>query len=324
MTLPVPLQGAIAAWLARNGRGGRRAGSAALTATYRAGGSSAAVDPAAYLVARLPATYAAVARVLAETRARRPDLTPESLLDAGSGPGTAAWAAVEAWPGLSRVTFLDTAPALLKLAAILATAGPRPLACADAVEGSIEALPHGLDADLVVAAYALAELPLPRVAAAAGRLWAASRSLLVIVEPGTPQGYARIRAAREALLGQGAVPVAPCTHALACPIDGDDWCHFSVRLARSRAHMHAKGARVPFEDERFAYLVLAKQGTPSGFARVIAPPLHTKPGSSFRLCGGGRIETRHVARRDGAAYKLARKMDWGSLFGASETAEDEA
>jgi len=324
MTLPGPFQGAIAAWLERNGQGGRRAGSDALSATYRAGGSSAAVDPAAYLVARLPATYAAVARVLAETRARRPDLTPESLLDAGSGPGTASWAAVEAWPGLSRVIFLDTAPVFLTLAASLAAAGPPPLSCADAVEGSIEAPPHGLGADLVVAAYALAELPLPRAAAAAARLWAASRSLLVIVEPGTPQGFARIRAARETLLGQGAVPVAPCTDALACPIAGDDWCHFSVRLARSRAHMHAKGARVPFEDERFAYLVVARQGAPSGLARVIAPPLHAKSGSSFRLCGGGRIETRHVARRDGAAYKLARNLDWGSLFGEPAMAKDEA
>jgi len=52
MTLPGPFQGAIAAWLERNGQGGRRAGSDALSATYRAGGSSAAVDPAAYLVAR--------------------------------------------------------------------------------------------------------------------------------------------------------------------------------------------------------------------------------------------------------------------------------
>ncbi len=88
--------------------------------------------------------------------------------------------------------------------------------------------------------------------------------------------------------------------------------------------MHAKGARVPFEDERFAYLVVARQGTPSGLARVIAPPLHAKSGSSIRLCGGGRIETRHVARRDGVAYKLVRKLDWGSLLGEPAMAKDEA
>jgi ribosomal protein RSM22 (predicted rRNA methylase) len=136
----------------------------------------------------------------------------------------------------------------------------------------------------------------------------------VLVEPGTPQGFARIRAARAALLAQQAVPVAPCPHAADCPIMGEDWCHFSVRLARSRAHMHAKAARVPFEDERFAYLIMARDGVASGGGRIIAPPQHLKPGSRFRLCTQGRIEERLIARRDGALYKQASKLDWGDLM----------
>jgi len=304
----------VARWLAAHGDGSRRQGSAALSATYRAGGSSKEIDLAAYLVARLPATHAAVLRVLAEAVAVRPDFKPVTMLDAGSGPGTAAWAAVEAWPGLERVTFLDNAPDFLKLALALATDGPAPLARAEGVAGTIQALPRGLGADLVVAAYALAELPLAEIPKAAPKLWMASAHMLVLVEPGTPQGFARIRAARAALLGQGAVPVAPCTHAEACPMAGEDWCHFSVRLARSRAHMHAKGARVPFEDERFCYLVLAREGAPQGGARVLAPPQHGKPGTTFRLCHAGGLETRHVARRDGAAYKLSRKLDWGDVM----------
>lgn len=315
MTLPAPFQGAIAAWLAANAPGGRRRESAALSATYRAGGSSREVDLASYLVARLPATYAAVSRVMAEAAALRPDLAPRSILDAGSGPGTASWAAAAVWPSLTRVTFLDNAPDFLSLARDLARQGPEPLSTAETLAGAIEALPDHAKADLVVAAYALAELPLNQVAAAARGLWLASSTLLVIVEPGTPAGFARIRTAREALLEQGAVPVAPCTHALACPIVGEDWCHFSVRLARSRDHMHAKGASVPFEDERFSYLVLAREGAPSGLARIIAPPAHGKPGVSFRVCAAGKIEARHVARREKAAYKLARKLDWGDLIG---------
>lgn len=319
MTLPAPFQGAVAAWLAANASGSRRAQAAALSATYREGGSSRGIDLASYLVARLPATFAAVSRVLEEAAALRPGLAPASLLDAGSGPGTASWAAAAVWPGLRQVTFLDSAPLFLKLAAGLAAAGPGPLSRAEAVSASIEAMPEGLRADLVVAAYALAEISLPRIASAAAGLWAASRSMLVIVEPGTPQGFARVRAARDRLLGEGAVPVAPCTQAGACPMAGDDWCHFSVRLARSRAHMHAKGASLPFEDERFAYLVLAREGRPSGLSRIIAPPLHAKPGSTFRLCGPGGLATHHVARRDKASYKLARKLDWGGTIGEDST-----
>ena len=78
--------------------------------------------------------------------------------------------------------------------------------------------------------------------------------------------------------------------------------------------MHAKAARVPFEDERFAYLVLAREGAPPRGARIIAPPQHAKPGITLRLCQDGRTETLTVARRDAAAYKRARKLDWGDLF----------
>lgn len=320
MSLPDRLQGAVANWLGAR-PGSLRTGSAALSATYRAGGTSRGIDLGSYLVARLPATFAAVDRVLSEFARMRPDIQPESLLDAGSGPGTAAWAAAGQWPGLRHITFLDDSPEFLALAAELARAGPPPLAEASARRGRLEEVPEGLSADLVVAAYALAELPVERAAGVAEGLWRASRQVLVLVEPGTPQGFARLRAVRQRLVAAGAVTVAPCTHDLACPMAGADWCHFSVRLARSRAHMHAKGASVPFEDERFAYLVLARQGAPAGGARVIAPPQQAKPGITLALCTQGRLESRHVARRHGAAYKQARKIDWGD-FVAPATEED--
>jgi len=313
MSLPEALQSAVAGWLGSHA-GGRRQASAALSATYRAGGSSANVDLGSYLVARLPATFAAVDRVLSELARRRPDMAPASLLDAGSGPGTAAWAAASHWPGLASVTFLDNDRAFLDLAVDLSRQGPPPLATARALQGQIQELPPELSADLVIAAYALAEMPQERAAAVAERLWQATRTALVLVEPGTPRGFARLQVARQRLLGLGAVPVAPCTHALDCPIAGDDWCHFSVRLARSRAHMHAKAASVPFEDERFAYLVVARDGAPPRGGRIVAPPQQAKPGITFRLCTDGRLEAAHVARRDGRAYKLAKKLEWGDLM----------
>ena len=319
MTMPGQLQGAVAAWLARQPEGSRRQASAALSATYRAGGSSQRVDLASYLVARLPATHAAVSRVLALAAGGRPRFAPVSVLDAGSGPGTASWAAVQRWPEIEHVTFLDNAPAFLALAGELAAEGPPALAQAERLSASITSLPPGLSADLVIAAYALAEMPLAAIPSAAGQLWGASRSMLVLVEPGTPQGFARIRAARDHLLAAGAVPVAPCPAASTCPMAGEDWCHFSVRLARSRAHMHAKAARVPFEDERFSYLVVSREGAASGAARIIAPPEHGKAGAAFRLCTPGGLTMHRVARRDAALYKQVRKLEWGDAMPPDKT-----
>ena len=72
---------------------------------------------------------------------------------------------------------------------------------------------------------------------------------------------------------------------------GDDWCHFSLRLARSRDHMIAKERSVPFEDERYAYVVVTREKVATG-ARIIKPPLETKPGLTLPLCERTACATR--------------------------------
>ena len=105
----------------------------------------------------------------------------------------------------------------------------------------------------------LAEMPLAKARETAIALWKACENTLLVIEPGTPQGFARIHEVRVALLAEGAHLIAPCTHVNSCPIQPPDWCHFSVRLARRREHMHAKKATVPFEDEKFSYLIASRQ-----------------------------------------------------------------
>ena len=82
-----------------------------LSAAYRAGQSSAGVagpdDALAYLLARAPATFAATAAVFGHINEVTPDFTPATLLDIGAGPGTATWAAMEAWPSLTGVSMLE-------------------------------------------------------------------------------------------------------------------------------------------------------------------------------------------------------------------------
>lgn len=136
----------------------------------------------------------------------------------------------------------------------------------------------------------------------------------MLVEPGTPAGYGRILAARSALLDAGAALLAPCPHAAACPLTGQDWCHFSVRLPRSHDHRVAKGAVVPFEDERFAYLVVARPSVrvAASDARVLAPPTVTKPGIALKLCSpSGNLATALIGKRKKPAYAAARRMRWG-------------
>ncbi len=278
----------------------------------RAGASSGVVgeqsDAVAYALSRMPATYAAVSRVLRELQERAPDFAPTTMLDAGAGPGTAAWAVGARYDGLAKTLF-DHNRAFIDLARTIA---------AD-LSASAEVLQHDLGRfdlgrrfDLVTCAYALTELGDTAMTSAAERLWRHTDGVLAIVEPGRPRDYGRLMAARARLVELGGTVLAPCPHDSPCPLVAPDWCHFSVRLSRSRDHMRMKGGTLGYEDEKFSYLVVARPGigtrTP---ARVIRPPETNKFSVSLPLCAPRGVEQRVVPSRDKPAFKAAKKLDWG-------------
>ena len=294
---------------------------------YRAGRPSAGVigdaeDALAYALTRLPATYAACLTVLAEAARMAPGFAPARLLDAGAGTGAASWAACEVWPRIEDLTWLDANASFLALAQRLAAQGPPALQAADIRRADLTTGGPWPDAELVLMSYTLAELAPDKQASVLSELWAACEGMFVLVEPGTPAGYARILAARTALIAAGASVLAPCPHEAACPLVGADWrqehpadwCHFSVRLPRSRDHRLAKGAEAPFEDERFSYLVAARPGLVAAprAPRILAPQRAGKPGVALKLCGlDGQVEQRLIGRRDRAAHAAARRLGWG-------------
>jgi ribosomal protein RSM22 (predicted rRNA methylase) len=314
--IPPDLKAAIDRYLAKSVAGSLVDKTKRMSERYRQGrGSDGALDFGAYLVARLPATYAAVEFCLAELARRCPQFSPRTLLDVGSGPGTAAWAATAAYPDISTVTFLDNNPLFLKLASSLTAQGDHvALQEARTLNADLGDLSGEASADLVVTAYALAEMPLAKARDTAIALWKACEITLLVIEPGTPQGFARIHEVRVALLAEGAHLIAPCTHVNACPMQSPDWCHFSVRLARRRDHMHAKKATVPFEDEKFSYLIASRQPSALQGARILAPPIESKAEIKFKLCAENGLTQQSIARRDKAEYKRVRKLDWGDLF----------
>jgi ribosomal protein RSM22 (predicted rRNA methylase) len=320
--LPAALRGALDRALEGVPRKGLAERAARTSEAYRAGRGSAGVireadDALAYALTRLPATYAACISVLAEAARRTPGFAPLRLLDAGAGTAAASWAAAEVWLGLAKIAWLDASPTFLALAAKLAADGPPALRTADARRADLTAPGPWPKADLIVASYALAEIAPDRQTSTIAELWAACEGVMTLVEPGTPAGYGRILSARKALIAAGATILAPCPHHAACPLVGEDWCHFSVRLPRSRDHRQAKGADVPFEDERFSYLVAARPGIAAAAPRprVLAPPRTGKPGIALKLCGlDGQVEHRLVPKRDKPAYALARRLGWGDTL----------
>jgi ribosomal protein RSM22 (predicted rRNA methylase) len=283
---------------------------------YRSGGNSGTIatdaDALAYAVVRMPATYAAVVACLNQLSALRPDFAPETLLDVGAGPGTASFAGADAFPSLTSFAALDANPALRTLALALTEENSRLQGLSYTLGPARTRIAQAEPADLVIASYMIGELSDGERAACVEALWARSRDTLVIVEPGTPAAYARIIAARAQLIAAGAHVAAPCPHDQPCPLVAPDWCHFVQRLARSRAHKQVKEVDVPFEDEKFIYLVLTRAPIERPSARVLAPTFITKVAATAKLCcADGTLQIASIPRRDKNAFAAARRWDWG-------------
>jgi ribosomal protein RSM22 (predicted rRNA methylase) len=314
-SLPAELKAALDAKLEGLSRRETAARVASISRTYREGGDSTTIrsetDALAYALARMPATYAAMVASLNALQEIRPDFAPQSLLDVGAGPGTASWAAAEIFPTLADFTLLDANPALRALALEFADGSSR-LSVANYELGQARTLLAKADeADLVIASYLIGELSESERGDLAKAMWARTRDTLVIVEPGTPAGYARIITARAQLIAAGAHVAAPCPHGRECPLQSPDWCHFAQRLPRSRSHKLVKGAELPFEDEKFSYVVLTRSPVAQRPARVLSPPIVGKAEITAKLCALGGLTLAKVPRRDKPAYARARRWSWG-------------
>jgi ribosomal protein RSM22 (predicted rRNA methylase) len=311
--LPAGLRAALDAKLQGLPRGEIAARAERISKTYRDGGGSSTIksgaDALAYALARMPATYAAVTASLNALQEARPHLAPHSLLDVGAGPGTASFAATEAYSSLTAFTLLDANPSLRALAFGLAQVRGREW---NYEIGEARALlAKAAPADLVVASYFVGELGESERRELIDLLWIRTRDTLLIVEPGTPAGYARIIAARSQLVASGAHVLAPCPHDAPCPLQPPDWCHFAQRLPRSRAHKRVKGVAVPFEDEKFSYVALTRKPAAHRPARVLAPPHLSKVEVTAKLCTTDGVVRARISRRDREAYAAARRWRWG-------------
>jgi ribosomal protein RSM22 (predicted rRNA methylase) len=313
--LPADLKAALEAKLHGLSRSDAAKRSARLSATYRGGGSSAAIrseaDALAYALARMPATYAAVTASLNALCVARPDFAPKRLLDIGAGPGTATWAAAETFPSLADFTSIDANAALRTLALDLFDQSAR-LSGVRYPPGDARATLAGAEtSDLVIASYLIGEMDDSERARLAEQMWTKTRETLLIVEPGTPAGYARIIALRAQLIALGAHVAAPCPHDGECPLVAPDWCHFTQRLPRSRAHKTLKGAELPFEDEKFAYVALTRTAIAQRPARVLAQPDVGKVEVTAKLCTPDGLVAAKIPRRTKAEYARARRWRWG-------------
>src|SRR5262249_5851530 len=150
----------------------------AISQAYRSGAASAHAirsrdDALAYALARLPATFAAAASVLAALKHAYPNYAPRTLVDIGAGPGTASWAAVRFFPDLTGIRLVDENDHFRHLALeLLPFSAVRALREADYRKASARQLLMAMEpADLVIASYFAGEVASSELLSNTDALW---------------------------------------------------------------------------------------------------------------------------------------------------------
>ncbi len=329
MRLPEELLAAIEREAEKVDRAALVRASDELTRRYKSADFSAPIlrseaHRAAYLAARLPATYAANWRVFSEICRLAPHAQETAnALDLGAGPGTTLWAAAEVFPGLRQATLVESDEAWLKLGQRIAANSPHSFLrqgrwIRHDLRSPLDCSPH----DLVVISYALGELSPAEAKALLLRAWKLASRFLVVIEPGTPRGFGVVHTARAALIAETAAGagesriLAPCPHCDACPMAAaGDWCHFAQRVPRTSLHRRLKGGALAYEDEKFSYIVASREHSPAALSRIVRHPQKRRGHVQLTLCTQHGIENRTVSRSQGKDYQLARQAEWGDGWG---------
>ena len=299
MQLPPKVRGLIETRAEAVGFAALKAAAAEMSAAYREGKPSRIAEDervAAYLVTRMPATYAAAYMVLEEVRERIGGVA--TILDAGAGTGAASLAARAFWPS-ARITMIERDRAL-------ADAAREILPDAEILVRDVKQIAPFPPADLILAAYSIGEFG----EATAARMWQTAAKAFVAIEPGTPKGFALIRKLRDL----GGYIAAPCPGNVPCPIVEPDWCHFAARVERSSLHRRIKEGALGYEDEKFSYVVLAKHPVEAARARIVRRP-EQQPGLIIlHTCTAEGLKTERVTKRDKEAFRAARRARWGETL----------
>ncbi len=251
-----------------------------------------------YLATRMPATYAVLKKVFSEIS------VPKTILDCGAGPGTSIWAL---WDfSISSLTLLEKDFEFVKLGKKLFDVPPFE------VNWKTQSfLTFKEKAELILFSYSLNEVPQETLPEVVQNAYNQTENFIIIVEPGTPDGFERVRKIRTQLLQLGMSLHAPCPHHEICPMVSPNWCHFSARLPRTSLHRTLKKGALGHEDEKYSYLIASKEPHNPQGSRVLRHPIIRKGHSIVDLCTRSGLQQKTITGKE------RKKLSWGSLIDQS-------
>ncbi len=277
-----------------------------------------------YSIARMPATYGAVATSL-NWSLENFDEEINSVLDVGAGTGAASWAVSNVLKSNLQITCLEREEAMISMGKEYMESESTSLSSANWIKKDVSNEEINHTADLVISSYMLNEFSDEARLDAVQKLWDATNKMLLIIEPGTPESFKKMKKVKEYLVECGGNVVAPCVHNKKCELPENDWCQFTCRISRTKLHKVLKGGDSPFEDEKFFYLAISPKNIdviPNEIARVLRHPKIETGRITLKLCGKNGIYEKMITKKEKDLFKTVRKIASGDLLNGGTKEDD--
>jgi ribosomal protein RSM22 (predicted rRNA methylase) len=278
------------------------------------------VDIAAYLGMRVPATYAQIASALYQLKEAYPEFKVESVLDLGSGPGTAVWASKQVFPELKTATCLDNEGTLLAVGReIFALSGLDIDVSWEADSLRSDFGSKNKKFDLVIISSVLNELTEEERIKVISRAFTQCSGVLVIIEPGTPKGAKIVEEAFKTFDNKCFL-IAP--YIQNSFIEGkEQWIHFPQRFIRPefqrrvRQQMRVSNLMASnWEESKYSYIAISKyKSAQEAWGRLISTPKKQKAWFDLSVLTAQGIQKLQIFKRDKEKYNFVKKLNWGEI-----------
>ena len=261
-------------------------------------------DGLVYAISRMPATYSVVYTLLNNLLEQGFIGDIKTVFDVGSGTGAGYFATKEIFPD-AEISLFERDSNMTQTFKKLEE--DKVVNRFDLIRNEFEA-----KADLVMTSYVLSEMNEEGRMSSVKKMINASKGYVLLIDTGTPRTYENFMKIKRMVPELGWKVVAPCTTEK-CGLK-NDYCQFYARVERSSLQKMAKDASLSYEDEKYFYLLLAKDEVKAEFPRVIRRPIIKTNVTELKVCSQTGVRDVAVTKKHKETYKKSKKIKINELI----------
>lgn len=257
-------------------------------------------DSAVYAISRMPATFAVLHTLLSDLIKQGKLEDVLSVIDIGSGTGAGFFACRDLFD--AEISLFERDKNMIHVFEQFETGVE--VSRFDLIKDNIEK-----KAELVMSSYVFSELSEEGRMMGLKKMLDASNRYVLLVDTGTPRTYENFMKLKKFVAELGYFVSAPCM-SQKCGLK-NDYCQFYTRVDRSGLMKLAKNAELPYEDEKYFYLLIDKKAIDyqhKDEQRVIFRPKIAGNFVELKLCTESGVLTKNVTKKEKELFKKAKKI----------------